>query len=143
MFLLLEHIPKLIFASILGGVLGVERSKKGAKSVGYGTCSIISIGTTLLTILSVYGLGSNSDPSRLISNIITAIGFLCAGVIFTRPAEDDTEDQEVVGLTTGATIFCLAAMGIAIGLGYYALVTCVAILIEVNLFISKKIKKKN
>lgn len=143
MFLLLEHIPKLIFASIIGGLLGLERSKKGGKSVGYGTCSIITIGTTLLTIISAYGLGSGTDPSRLIANIITAIGFLCAGVIFTRPTSNDTEDQEVVGLTTGATIFCLAAMGIGIGLGYYALVTCVALLIEINLLISKKIKKNN
>lgn len=142
MFLLLEHLPKLIFASIIGGVLGFERSKKGAKSVGYGTCSIISIGTTLLTIISAYGLGSGTDPSRLIANIITAIGFLCAGVIFTKPSGDDT-DQEIVGLTTGATIFCIAAMGIGIGLGYYGLVTCVAILIEINLLISKKIKRNS
>ena len=95
MFLLLEHLPKLILASIIGGLLGLERSRKddGSRnsSVGFGTLSILTVGTTLLTILSAYGLGYSSDPSRLIANIITAIGFLCGGVSFTKQTDDDTD----------------------------------------------------
>lgn len=141
MLLLLEHAPKLILASIVGWVVGAERAlQKKKKHVGVGTCSVITMSSTLLTIVSAYGFGVNSDPSRLISNIITAIGFLCGGVIFVK-STDDHEDNEVVGLTTGAMLFCLSAIGIAIGLGYYALVLITTILILLNIYIYLKCLK--
>ncbi|MGL5694648.1 MAG: MgtC/SapB family protein [Peptostreptococcaceae bacterium] len=117
--------------------MGIERSKKGGGLVGYGTLSIITLGCTLLTIISANAF-KGGDPSRLIANIISSIGFLAGGVIFTRRTDDE---KEVVGLTTGATIFVLAAIGITIGLGYYGLAIITALLVEINIFISKMIKK--
>lgn len=141
MFLLLEHVPKLILASIIGWIVGAERAlQKKKKHVGVGTCSMITMSSTLLTIVSTYGFGVDSDPARLIANIITAVGFLCGGVIFVKPT-DDHEDDEVVGLTTGAMLFCLSAIGITIGLGYYILVLITTILVMMNILVSKIFKK--
>ncbi|MGL6108198.1 MgtC/SapB family protein [Romboutsia sp.] len=137
LILLQEHIPKLILAAIIGGAVGLERSNRGVGIVGYGTLAIITIGCTLLTILSVHAL-DGSDPSRLIANIISSIGFLAGGVIYTRRIDND---KELVGLTTGTVIFTLSAIGITIGLGYYGLAIVTAVLVELNILISKLIKK--
>lgn len=138
LILLQEHIPKLMLAAVIGGVIGLERSNRGVGIVGYGTLAIITLGCTLLTILSVNAMGG-SDPSRLIANIISSIGFLAGGVIFTRRTEND---KELVGLTTGAVIFTLSAIGITIGLGYYGLAIVAAVLVELNILISKLIKRR-
>lgn len=141
MFPLIEHIPKLILASLIGFIIGTERAlQKKKKHVGVGTCSMITFASTLLTILSSYGFGDGNDNSRLIANIITAVGFICSGVIFVK-SNDENEDEEIVGLTTGAILFGLSAIGITIGLGYWQLAICSTIIILVNLTISKIFKK--
>lgn len=133
-----EHIPKLLLAAIIGGGIGLERSNKGEGIVGFGTLSTLTVGCTLLTILSAYGLGNLADPSRLISTIISSIGFIGGGVIFTQRNEDE---KLVRGLTTASIIFSLAAIGVTIGLGYYGLAVVTVVLVELNITISKKIKK--
>jgi putative Mg2+ transporter-C (MgtC) family protein len=139
--LLLEHLLKLILASFIGFLVGLERSSRKGSQIGVGTTSNLITGVCLLTIISANCL-PGSDSSRLIANIITAIGFLCGGVIFTKPTDDNTNnDQEVVGLTTGATLFSLAGVGIAIGLGYYGLAISTTIIIELNILASRLIKK--
>ncbi|MNT59991.1 putative Mg(2+) transport ATPase [compost metagenome] len=89
-------------------------------------------------MLSAYGLGEDSDPSRLVANIITAIGFVAGGVIFTIDKENK---RKVSGLTTGAIIFCVASLGIGIGLGMHILVLTVVLLIELNINIAIFLKK--
>ncbi|HSQ89992.1 MgtC/SapB family protein [Romboutsia sp.] len=138
--LLLDHLLKLVLASFIGFLVGLERSSRRGSQIGVGTTSNLITGVCLLTIISANCL-PGSDPSRLIANIITAIGFLCGGVIFTKPTDDDTNDQEVVGLTTGATLFSLAGVGIAIGLGYYWLAISTTIIVELNILASRLIKK--
>lgn len=138
LMLLQEHIPKLLLAAIIGGGIGIERSNRGEGIVGFGTLSTLTVGCTLLTILSAYGLGNLADPSRLISTIISSIGFIGGGVIFTQRNENE---KLVRGLTTASIIFTLAAIGVTIGLGYYGLAIVTAVLVEVNIIISKKIKK--
>jgi len=138
--LLLEHLLKLVLASFIGFLVGLERSCRKGSPIGVGTTSNLITGVCLLTIISANCL-PGSDSSRLIANIITAIGFLCGGVIFTKPTDDDTNDQEVVGLTTGATLFSLAGIGIAIGLGYYWLAIITTIIVELNILASRLIKK--
>lgn len=138
LILLQEHIPKLLLAAIIGGGIGLERSNKGEGIVGFGTLSTLTVGCTLLTILSAYGLGNLADPSRLISTIISSIGFIGGGVIFTQRNEDE---KLVRGLTTASIIFSLAAIGVTIGLGYYGLAVVTVVLVELNITISKKIKK--
>ena len=141
MFPLIEHIPKLILASVIGGLIGAERAlQKKKKHVGVGTCSIITFASALLTTISTYGFGDNSDPSRLIANIITAVGFLCGGVIFVK-SNDEQEEDEVVGLTTGAILFGLSAIGITIGLGYWEFAIASTLIVLMNLTSSKLFKK--
>ncbi|WP_052356634.1 MgtC/SapB family protein [[Clostridium] dakarense] len=139
LILLQEHIPKLILAAIIGGGIGIERSNRGEGIVGFGTLATLTVGCTLLTILSAYGIGNEADPSRLISTIISSIGFLGGGVIFTQRNENE---KLVRGLTTASIIFSLAAIGVTIGLGYYGLAVVTAVLIEINIIISKIIKKR-
>lgn len=125
-------------ASIVGLVVGTERALQN-KNVGVGTCSLITMASTLLTILA--NEMTSGDPSRLVANIITSVGFLCGGVIFVRGNNDSDAEEEVVGLTTGAILFCLSSVGIAIGVGYYGLVTVSTILILVNVTVARLFKK--
>lgn len=141
MFPLIEHIPKLLLASLIGWIIGAERAfQKKNKHVGVGTCSMITLASTLLTILSSYGFGETTDNSRLIANIITAVGFICSGVIFVK-SNDENEDEEIVGLTTGAILFGLSAIGITIGLGYWQLAIATTLIVLLNLITSKLFKK--
>lgn len=138
LILLQEHIPKLLLAGLIGGIIGLERGNRNG-IIGFGTLSTLTIGCTLLTIISAYGIGTEADPSRLISTIISSIGFIGGGVIFTQ--RNDNE-KSVRGLTSAAIVFCLAAIGITIGLGFYGMAIVTAVLIEINVFISKSIKKR-
>ena len=97
----------IITAIICGGVIGFERQVRG-KPVGIRTASLITLGTYLfMTTSATMGL-ENTDPSRVLGQIITGIGFLGAGVMLAR-------DGAVVGVTSAATIWVLAAIGAMIG----------------------------
>ncbi|KEI72278.1 MgtC/SapB family protein [Endozoicomonas elysicola] len=103
---------KALLTSLLcGTLLGAERQFRG-KPVGIRTASLITLGTSLVIILSKSVVAEATDPSRIIGQMITGIGFIGAGVMFSR-------DGLVQGVTSAATIWILAAIGIAIGLGYY------------------------
>ena len=136
----MNYFPKLMLASLLGFLVGIERSRRRNSQIGVGTTSILIVGSTLLTIISKYCLGG-ADVSRLIANIITAVGFLCGSVIFLKQKDDDN-DPEVIGLTTGATLFALTGVGIAIGLGYYGLAITATLVVEFNIFIARQVKKR-
>ena len=147
-----EYFFKLVLASVIGFIVGMERSNRRNSQIGVGTTSVFILATTLFTIISKYCLGS-VDISRLIANIITAVGFLCGSVIFVREknskgnSTNDTEenndvnDTEVIGLTTGAVLFALTGVGIAIGLGYYGLAITSTLIIEFNIFFARQVKK--
>ena len=134
----LEIVFKLILAAFLGGLIGYERQIH-KKPAGLRTHTLICIGATLFTIVSISFVGA-SDPSRIASGIVTGIGFLAAGLIFR--AED-----HVRGLTTATELWVLAAIGIAIGIGFYyvAIVTTIivlVILVPMKYFEEKTMKKK-
>lgn len=96
-------------ATLLCGLIGAEREFR-SKQAGLKTMIMIGLGSTLFTILSIkIGLSSHD---RIASNIVTGIGFLGAGVIFK-------EDNQVKGLTTACVIWIVAAIGMAIGSGFY------------------------
>ena len=101
LMLLQEHIPKLLLAALIGGIIGLERGNRGGV-IGFGTLSTLTLGCTLLTIISAYAIGTDADPSRLISTIISSIGFIGGGVIFTQ--RNDNE-KSVRGLTSASIIF--------------------------------------
>lgn len=136
----MNYFPKLVLASLLGFLVGMERSRRKNSQIGVGTTSILIVGSTLLTIISKYCLG-DADVSRLIANIITAVGFLCGSVIFLKQNNEEN-DPEVIGLTTGATLFALTGVGIAIGLGYYGLAITSTIIVEINIFVARQMKKR-
>ena len=95
---------------ILGALIGAEREYRG-KSAGFRTMIMISLGSCLFTIISIL-IGGTSTPDRIASNIVTGIGFLGAGVIFKN-------ENIINGITTSATIWTVAAVGMAVGGGYY------------------------
>ena len=102
-------IARLLLAGALGGLIGFQRERVG-KEAGIRTLALISIGSALFTVLSISGFDA-PDPSRVAANIVVGIGFLGAGAIIHR-------DQGVIeGMTTAATIWVAAAIGIAAGTG--------------------------
>ena len=113
--ILQEMMLRILLATILGLVVGFERWYKG-KAAGIRTYALVSMGSALFTVLSIYGFGGayGVDPSRVAAQVVVGIGFLGAGMIFFR-------DNEVRGLTTAAGIWASAAIGMAVGLGFYAI----------------------
>ena len=102
------YLPKILAATLCGLIIGVEREFKN-KPAGMRTMVLICSGCALLTTLS-YQVSSNSDPSRIISTILTGIGFLGGGVIMKT-------DDRIVGVTTASFIWVISAIGIMIGIG--------------------------
>ncbi|WP_417441548.1 MgtC/SapB family protein [Idiomarina sp.] len=98
-------------ALLCGAIVGLERQIRG-KPVGIRTAALIILGTYLFLVGGSSVVNQGGDPSRVIGQIITGIGFLGAGVMLAR-------DGVVVGVTSAATIWALAAIGIAVGLGMY------------------------
>ena len=103
-------IAKLILAVILGGAIGIERELR-SKSAGFRTLILVCLGATLFTIFSIY-IGKGSTPDRIASNVVVGIGFLGAGVIFRS-------SSKVNGITTAASMWLCAALGIGIGCGQF------------------------
>jgi putative Mg2+ transporter-C (MgtC) family protein len=104
---------RLLWAALLGSLIGVERSVR-RRPAGMRTSMCVTVASALFTILSVEIARRTGDPSttRIASNIVQGIGFLGAGVILR-------ERGSVVGLTTAAAIFAEAAIGMAAGGGFY------------------------
>ncbi|MFW5748692.1 MAG: MgtC/SapB family protein [Chloroflexota bacterium] len=102
----------ILFAAILSSILGLERERRN-NSAGLRTHMLVGVGSCLFTVLS-YKAFPEGDPTRLASNIITGIGFLGAGVIFK--AGDKIHD-----LTTAASIWATAALGMTVGTGAWFL----------------------
>ena len=97
-------------AALCGGIIGLERQLRG-KPAGIRTSILICLSTTIFIHLgALAGLGG--DPSRVLGQIITGIGFLGAGVIISR-------EGTVTGVTTAAVVWALAAIGATIGFGFH------------------------
>ena len=107
-----ELILRLLLALLFGAIIGFEREYR-SKAAGFRTITLISLGSALFTITS-FKLGFPGNTDRIASNIITGIGFIGAGVIFK-------DGGFVSGLTTAATIWIAAAMGMALGNGEYVI----------------------
>lgn len=128
-----SSVYKLLLSLVLGSCVGLERKRKG-QTAGLRTFALISMGATLSMILSIYvpqeylGL-KNGDPGRIAAQVITGIGFLGAGAIIQGKGS-------VRGLTTAAGIWMVAAIGLAVGVGLYAVATvATGLIIVILLFI--------
>jgi len=107
-----DEILKIALSAIVGCLVGLEREIR-RKPAGFRTLALICVGATIFTICS-YKLGVDVNRDRVAANIITGVGFLGAGVIFRN-------NGSVSGITTAATIWIAAALGMLIGIGEYAL----------------------
>lgn len=106
----LDLLFALIAAVFLGGAVGLEREIHG-KAAGLRTNILICVGATLFTQLSISLAGTSGDPSRVAAQIVTGVGFIGAGTILR-------ERGALTGLTSAATIWLVAAIGMAIGAGW-------------------------
>jgi putative Mg2+ transporter-C (MgtC) family protein len=106
-------LTKLLVSLLVGGIIGFEREAR-AKTAGLRTITLITVGATLFTMLS-FKFTPTGDASRTAANIVIGIGFLGAGAIILS-------DGRVTGLTTAASIWVAAALGMAAGLGEFGLV---------------------
>src|SRR5256714_7755910 len=107
----LALVAQVGLATVLGGAIGLER-ELGGKPAGLRTNILICIGSVLYTHLSIAMVGAATDPTRVAGQIVTGVGFIGAGTILHARGA-------VVGLTSAATIWVVAAIGVALGSGYY------------------------
>jgi putative Mg2+ transporter-C (MgtC) family protein len=148
----LELVLRLALAALLGAVIGVEREWRD-RTAGLRTHMLVCLGSAVFTIVSAYGFSEwydsipadqrttvVSDPTRIAAQIVTGIGFLGAGAIFRS-------DDGVRGLTTAASLWMMAAIGLATGAGYYELAVASTVLMLLVLValrqVSGRIKAMN
>ncbi|MCD7908028.1 MAG: MgtC/SapB family protein [Clostridium sp.] len=125
----LSVFVRLMLSMTLGGVLGVEREQK-RRPAGFRTYVIVCLGSTLVMMTNQYAhlyMGA-PDPTRIAAQVVSGIGFLGAGTILV------TKNNQVRGLTTAAGLWAAAALGLAIGCGFYsgAIMSFLAILISIK-----------
>jgi len=123
-------IFKFVLAIIFGGLIGLERELKG-KPAGFRTNILICLGSTLYMILSMKISG---DPGRIAAQVVTGIGFIGAGTIIQSKGT-------ITGLTTAATIFVVASIGLAIGSNQILLATVFTAFVLVTLTFLANIEK--
>lgn len=119
-----EIIIKLMLSVVIGGAIGFER-EIGNRPAGLRTHILVSVGAALIMLVSKYGFEGENDPARLAAQVVSGIGFLGAGTILRT-------GNTVQGLTTAATLWVCAGLGLAIGSGFYfgAIVSTILVLIS-------------
>lgn len=138
----LETILRLLLAAVLGGFIGLEREIHG-RPAGFRTHLLVSLGSCVFTVTSIWfytiygaagGDGAVSvDPSRVAAQVVTGIGFLGAGAIIREKAS-------IRGLTTAACLWVAAAIGVACGIGLFALSAVVTATAIGSLLVLKKVE---
>ena len=130
-----EELVRVAVAAALGGAVGLERELR-EREAGFRTHMLVSVGSALFTLVSAYGFheflvgGGNvirADPTRIAAQIVTGIGFLGAGAIIRQ-------GFSVRGLTTAATLWVVAAIGMASGAGYYSAAVITTALVLISLW---------
>lgn len=117
----LDMLARLIVATALGALVGYERERMG-KPAGVRTHGMVALGATLFTLVSIYGFSGGHDPARVAAQVVTGIGFVGAGAILHLR-------HTVHGLTTAASLWVTAAIGLAVGVGMLAMSAATAILV--------------
>ena len=130
-----EEILRLVVAAGLGGAVGLEREYR-EREAGFRTHMLVAVGSALFTIASAYGFHEflvsgdavvRADPTRIAAQIVTGIGFLGAGAIIRQ-------GLAVRGLTTAATLWVVAAIGLTTGAGYYSAAVITTLIALVSLW---------
>jgi putative Mg2+ transporter-C (MgtC) family protein len=132
-----DVLVRLLMASLLGGLIGLERDVHG-RAAGLRTHLLVSLGAAVFMVLSEYvarvSTGTFSDPGRIAAQIVTGIGFLGAGAIIK-------EGVNIRGLTTAACLWTVAAVGMAAGAGLYVLAAVTTAIALVCLIFLKKLER--
>jgi putative Mg2+ transporter-C (MgtC) family protein len=143
-----EFILRIFCAAVLGGLIGLEREYR-AKEAGFRTHFLVALGSAVFMIVSSYGFSDVAlsdttgrwDVSRVAAQVVSGIGFIGAGTIIFRKAENI-----VSGLTTAAGLWVTAAIGLACGGGMYVLSIATTLMVLLGLeafnFFLRKIDKK-
>jgi putative Mg2+ transporter-C (MgtC) family protein len=131
----LEVVGRLLLAAVLGGAVGLERELH-EREAGLRTHLLVAVGAALFTLVSAYAWhdfqfsragGVTFDPTRIAAQIVTGIGFLGAGAIIRQGAS-------IRGLTTAATLWVVAAIGLSAGAGYYAAAVATTVIVLASLW---------
>lgn len=132
-----EMIIRLLLAVALGGLVGLER-EIDHKPAGFRTHILVCLGACLFTMLSLFFCFSfpnpGADPARIAAGIVMGIGFLGAGAILHR-------ESDIKGLTTAASIWVVAAIGMAVGCGFYKGGLFTTALAVLALFVFNRVEK--
>src|SRR3989344_9340538 len=112
MFEFPETFVRILVATVLGGLIGLER-ERSHQSAGLRTNALVAMGASLITVISLSSFAGDPlvDPTRMISNIIVGIGFIGGGGVIQ-------EGFKVRGITTAATLWVVAAIGTTVGMGF-------------------------
>jgi len=129
----IEMVVRVLLAAALGAIIGYQR-ERSHKPAGLRTHILISTGAALFTIGSIYGFGFGADPARVAAGIVAGIGFIGAGAIMRR------EGGIVEGVTTAATIWAIAAIGLAAGAGLYLISAVTTAVVLIVLFLPHPIR---
>ena len=132
-----EHVLRLLLAAVAGGFVGIEREIRG-RQAGFRTNILVAVGSALVMIVSISvafrawphdpNVNLNIDPARIAYGIMTGIGFLGAGTIVKHASA-------IRGLTTAASLWCVAAIGMACGFGMYTIAVISTIIVVMSLWI--------
>ena len=132
-----QVVWRLFVAAALGGIIGFEREKHSKRVAGFRTHILVSMGSSLIMLISmyifeIYAGKAPVDPARIAAGVVTGIGFLGAGTIIRS-------GESVKGLTTAASLWTVSGIGLAIGCGFYIAGWATAIIALVTLYLLRKI----
>jgi putative Mg2+ transporter-C (MgtC) family protein len=133
LFLQVEAVFLIILAAFLSMIIGLDRERRH-RPAGLRTHMLVGIGACLFTLLSIHAF-PGSDPARIASQIVVGIGFLGAGTIIRR-------DSTVHDLTTAATIWATAAVGMAVGAGAWFLALSATLIIWIVLVVIRRFERE-
>lgn len=136
-----DILLRLLTAMVLGGLIGLERERSN-HAAGFRTHILVCLGSALIMLLSAYGFADfvaeanvRVDPARLAAAVITGVGFLGAGtILFTG--------KSITGLTTAASIWVVAGIGLAVGAGFYFAAIISTVLVVLNLWVFNKVERR-
>jgi len=132
---ILDPFIRILIAAVLGGIIGLEREVR-EHTAGFRTHILVSVGAAAFTLASYYGLeGTNFDPNRISAQVVTGIGFLGAGAIIRYGVS-------VRGLTTAASLWTVAAVGLLSAQGYYSAALITTALVIVSLSVLRLIEDR-
>jgi len=130
-----EIAVRLFLSAILGGLIGLERESHG-RPAGLRTHILVCLGSCLVMMISIYGFRfGKGDPARLAAQVVSGIGFLGAGTILR-------EGASVKGLTTAASLWVVAGIGLAMGGGFYFAGLIVTIFSVLTLLLLEPVEKR-